>query len=142
MAVKKHRLQMAIQEDFCLLGLMTDEPDYKLCWRINQELGISFEKLDDLKLYHKRLETDQLFSIFAYHDDGTMLTYRIINNRSDCGYFLDELKNLDFLIHIQGDLAEDRIRDFMRQIAALTGVRMCVPVDLKRIRDRERLFLW
>lgn len=133
---------MAMQEDFCLLGLMTDEPDYKLCWRINQALDLSFEKIDDLNLFHKKTGTEQVFSIFAYHDDTAMLTYRIINNRSDPGYFLDELKNLDFLVHIQGDLAEDKIREFIRRTAALPAVRMCVPVDLNRIRDRERLLLW
>ena len=133
---------MAMQEDFCLLGLVTDEPDYKLCWRINQALGLAFEKLDDLKLFHKRLVTEQLFSIFAYYDDAAMLTYRIIKNRSDHGHFLDELKNLDFLVHIQGELAEEKIQEFIKRTATLTGVRMCVPVDLKRIRDRERLLLW
>jgi hypothetical protein len=142
MAVKKHRLQMAMQEDFCILGLMTDEPDYKLCWRINQAMDLYFEKLDDLKLYHRKLETDRFFSIFTYHDDASMLTYRIINNRSDRGRFLDELKNLDFIVHIQGALSEDKIRDFIKNTAALPGIRMCVPIDLNRIRDRERLMLW
>ena len=60
MAIKKHKLHMAIEEDFCLLGVVADEPDYKFCWMINQELSVGFERHDDLKLYHPKIEVDQL----------------------------------------------------------------------------------
>ena len=142
MVVKKHKLEMAIEEDFCLLGVVADEPDYKFCWMINQELEINFEKLDDLDLYHPKLNADQQFSIFAFDDEDAMVTYRIIKNRSDKGYFLDELKNLDFLVHIQGEIYKDQISTFMQSVNAIPAVLMCVPVDLARLRNKERLLLW
>ena len=142
MAVKKHKLDMAIEEDFCLLGLVADEPDYKLCWMINQALELNFEKLDDLILYHRKLQEDQAFSIYSHEDEAAMLTYRIIKNRSKTGYYLDELKNLDYLIHIQGEINPHKISGFMHAVGALASIRMCVPVDLARIRNMERLLLW
>jgi len=142
MVVKKHKLDMAIEEDFCLLGVVADDPDYKLCWRINQALETNFEKLDDLELFHRKLNDDQLFSIFAFEDEEAMLSYRIIKNRSEKGYFLDELKNIDFLVHVQGEIHEGTISTFMHSVAKLSSVRMCVPVDLTRIRNKERLLLW
>lgn len=142
MAVKKHKLDMAIEEDFCLLGVVSDDPDYKLCWRINQALESNFEKLEDLKLFHRKLNDDQFFSIFSFEDEESMVTYRIIRNRSDTGYFLDELKNIDFLVHIQGEIYEEGIGLFMQSLSMLSSVRMCVPVDLTRIRNKERLWLW
>lgn len=140
--MKKHKLEVSIEEDFCLLGVASDEPDYKLCWRINQALGMAFEKLDDLELYHRKLEEEQLFSNFVYVDQDALVTYRIIKNRSEQGYFLDELKNLDYLVHIQGEIMTDKIRDFMKQIGQLGAVRMCVPVDLKKLGSLNRLLLW
>ena len=142
MAIKKHKLEMAIEEDFCLLGVVADEPDYKFCWMINRELEINFEKLEDLDLYHPKLNVDQQFSIFAFDDEDAMVTYRIIKNRSDQGYFLDELKNLDFLVHIQGEIYQDQIGTFMQSVNTIPAVLMCVPVDLARLRNKERLFLW
>jgi len=142
MAVKKHKLEMAIEEDFCLLGIVADEPDYKFCWMINRELEINFEKLDDLDLYHPKLNVDQQFSIFAFDDEDAMVTYRIIKNKSDKGYFLDELKNLDFLVHIQGEIYKDQIGTFMQSVNTIPAVLMCVPVDLARLRNKERLLLW
>jgi len=131
-----------MEEDFCLLGVLTDDPDYKLCWRINQSLDTNFEKLDDLKLFHRKLDDVQLFSMFEYDDEEAMLTYRIIKNRSDQGYYLDEVKNIDFLVHIQGEVNEEHINRFMQSLSVLSSVRMCVPVDLTRIRNKERLLLW
>jgi len=142
MAVKKHKLELAIEEDFCLLGVVSDEPDYKLCWRINQSLDMNFEKHEELKLYHKKMDEEQLISYFSYHDDDSLITYRLIKNRADKGYFLDELKNIDYLIHIQGEINTGRIRTFMASISALEPVRMCVPSDLSRIKHKERLLLW
>ncbi len=142
MGVKKHKLDLAIEEDFCLLGMVSDEPDYKLCWLINQTLGMNFEKQDELQLFHRKLNEEQMFSHFSFHDQNAMTTFRIIRNRSENGYFLDELKNIDYLIHIQGEISTTRIRNFMQAVGALEPVRMCVPSDLSRIKNKERLLLW
>ena len=133
---------MAMEEDFCLLGIVTDEPDYKLCWMINQAIEVNFEKLEDLNLYHRKLQEDQSFSLYEYHDEDTLVTYRIIKNRTSNGYFLDDLKNLDYLVHIQGEIKKDKINEFMHAAGTLVSVRMCVPVDLIRIRNKERFLLW
>lgn len=142
MGVKRHKLELAMEEDFCLLGVVADEPDYKLCWMINQALDMEFEKQEDLQLYHRKRNEDQVFSIFSFHDRDALITYRIIRNKSENGYFLDELKNIDYLIHIQGEIHADRISDFMSSINSLQPVRMCVPSDLSRIKNKERLFIW
>jgi hypothetical protein len=142
MGGKKHKLEMAIEEDFCLLGVVSDEPDYRICWLINQAMGMNFEKQDDLLLYHKKLQEEQSFSLFSNHVDEAMITFRIIQNRADNGYYLDPLKKLDYLVHIQGEINTIRINAFMQAMVALEQVRMCVPVDLSRLKDKERLLLW
>jgi hypothetical protein len=142
MGVKRHKLDLAIEEDFCLLGVVTDEPDYKLCWLINHTLDMNFEKQEELQLFHRKLDEEQVFSLFSYHDNDAMISFRIIRNRAENGYFLDELKNIDYLIHIQGEINTNRISSFMLSVGALEPVRMCVPSDLSRINNKERLLLW
>ena len=142
MAVKKHKLEVSMAEDFCLLGMVSDEPDYRLCWMINQQLGMSFEKTDDLTIQHRKFKKEQLFSMFVFEDEEAMVTYRIIKNRAEVGYFLDELKNLDYLIHIQGEIFPDQLSSFVHAANAIEAVRMCVPVNLQKIKNTERLWLW
>ena len=140
--MKKHKLDLAIDEDFCLLGVVSDEPDYKLCWMINHSLDMNFERQEDLQLFHPRLNMEQVFSLFSYHDENALITFRIIRNRTENGCYLDELKNIDYLIHIHGDINTIRISNFMLSVGALESVRMCVPTDLSRIKNKERLLLW
>ena len=142
MGVKKHKLDLAIEEDYCLLSVVTDEPDYKFCWMINHTLDMNFEKQEELQLFHRKLDKEQVFSHFSYYDNDAMISYRIIRNRAENGYFLDELKNIDYLIHIQGEINTTRIHNFMLSVGALEPVRMCVPSDLSRIKNKERLLLW
>jgi hypothetical protein len=142
MGVKRHKLELAIEEDFCLLGVVTDEPDFKLCWMINRSLNMNFEKQEELQLFHRKLQDVQAFSLFTYYDEDALITFRIIKNRTENGYYLDELKNIDYLIHIQGEINTLRISNFMLSVAALEPVRMCVPTDLSRIKNKERLILW
>ncbi|MGW8317373.1 MAG: IPExxxVDY family protein, partial [Bacteroidales bacterium] len=88
MAIKRHKLEVAMEEDFCLLGVVSDEPDYRLCWMINRQLGMDFEKTDDLTLRHRKYQEEQQFSLFLFEDEEAMVTYRIIKNRADVGHFL------------------------------------------------------
>ena len=142
MAVKKHKLEVAIEEDFCLLGVVSDEPDYRLCWMINRALGMEFEKADDLILRHRKYPEEQQFSMFVFDDEEAMITYRVIKNRAEVGYFMDELKNLDFLVHIQGEIFSDQLSSFVHAVNAIEAVRMCIPVNLQKIKYKERLWLW
>ena len=142
MAKKTHILNTAIDENYCLLGLASDEKDYRLCWLINNELSTEFERIDNLELYLKKTDTSQIFSIYQYDDEDSLLTYRIIKNISENGYFLDKVKNLDYLIHIQGEILPDEISGFIKKISKISAIRLCVPVDLRKINDKSRLELW
>ena len=142
MASKKIILNTSVDENYCLLGIAADEQDYKLCWLINKELSTDFERIDDLEMYHKKTNSEQIFSIFQYYDEESLLTYRIIKNRSENGFYLDELKNLDYLIHIQGEIFPDEISGFIKEVSKISSVRLCIPVDLRKIKDKSRLELW
>lgn len=142
MAAKKHKLSVAIGEDYGLLGIVSDEPDYKLCWMINQRINTSFTRDEDLVLFSRTLNQEQEIPLFQSYDDHKMLTLRLIRNRLTAGYFLADLKHIDYVLHIQGEITPEDLNDMIREINSTPSVRMCVPVDLKRIREHDRLNLW
>lgn len=142
MSQKKHKLSVSIEEDYCLLGIVSDEPDYKLCWLVNQQMDTSFARTDDLEVFSKMLNEEQLVSLFMYEDEQRMLTFRLIVNRASTGYFLPELKNIDYFLHIHGEIVPDDINSLIRTVNSIPAVRMCVPVDLSKIKERDQLQLW
>ncbi len=103
---------------------------------------MSFIKTDNLAVYHKKLDVEQEFSLFYFDDENAMLVYRMISNRSDTGYFLSDLKNVDYILHIQGDLINDDISSLVANLNSIDTVRLCVPVDLSRVKEKDRLQLW
>jgi len=143
MAGKKiHKLQTAIDDEIGLIGLSSDEKDYRLAWFLNEEAGTCFVRMEDLLIYHKKLEEEQTFSLYQYYDEDSLLTYRLISNRSENGYFLEDVRNLDYLIHIQGEIFPEELQQLLDRISRVSTVRMCIPVDLKRLKNSERLYLW
>lgn len=142
MSPKKHKLSVSIEEDYCLLGIVSDEPDYKLCWLVNQQMDTSFTRTNDLEIFNNSLHGEQLVSLFIYEDEQRMLTFRLIVNHTTTGYFLPELKNIDYFFHVQGEIVPDEINDIIRTVNSIPAVRMCVPVDLRKIKERGKLHLW
>lgn len=131
-----------MEEDYCLLGIVSDEPDYKMCWLLNQVLHTGFTREEDLVLFNKKLGEEQEISLFTHEDEQRMATYRIIVNRANNGHYLAELKQIDFFLHIQGEIDTEHIRQLIGTIGRMSAVRMCVPVDLSLVKDRQRLQLW
>ena len=55
---------------------------------------------------------------------------------------ITELKNIDYILHIQGYINPDDIQKMITDLSSVKTIRMCVPVDLQKIKDQERLQLW
>ncbi|MFC2090151.1 IPExxxVDY family protein [Bacteroidota bacterium] len=142
MAPKKHKLSVSIEEDYCLLGISSDEPDYKVCWLINENARFSLTREDDLVLYNRKNVQEQVFSYFIYEDENTRIIYRLISNRTDTGFFLPELSNIDYVLHIQGDIHPEGISSLLSVISSIPAVRLCVPINLKKLKSQDRLQLW
>lgn len=124
------------------MGIASDVPDYKLCWLVNNALSMGFKRMDDLELYHRKINENQVFSLFQFVDENKLLTYRIIKNRCANGYFLEGVKNLDFLIHIQGEIMMDDVRELIKNIMRISDIRLCIPVNINKIPDKSRLEIW
>lgn len=131
-----------MEENYCVLGIVSDEPDYKLCWLINEHRDFNFTRSADLKLFHKKLNEDQEIALFVYEDETSMLTYRLIRNRASQGYFLSDLPHIDYVLHIQGDIVPEEVQSLIAELTSLPAIRMCVPANLQNIKEKDRLQLW
>jgi hypothetical protein len=139
MAKKIHKLIEHEDLPFRLAGISSAENDYRLCWSLNQALGINLVKTPNLEIYHKRLEGKQEFSQFHYLDEGTLIQYRLVSNRSVNGYLLEEMTNLDYLLQITGDLNEGWMEKLIGQINHLEGIILAFPIDPGTLKSRKKL---
>ena len=140
MKTRKHKLEYKEDFDFLLLGLASNENDYRLIWRINNVFNYSFERSDNLRVVISNSE-EMEFSHYTYDDENTFLYYRIMSNKCDKGVLIEELKNIDYLLIIQGDFSESFVTGFvskMKKIENIHGVFRISPANLK---NKERLLI-
>lgn len=98
--MKKSKLVIDYDFDFCLWGVATAARGYKLAWEINQHLGIRLVKQPDLLVGFRNNE-EKSFPFFAYESPLNRL--KLFKNRpseQDSGkYFLiPEFPHYDFII--------------------------------------------
>ena len=139
MPKKVHKLTEKEDYRFKLAGISSAENDYKLSWSLNQFLGINLVRINNLEIYHKRLDDKQAFSQFEYVDEETLLQFRLISNRSVNGYLLEEMTNLDYLLQISGDIDDRWMEDLIAKMNSIDGIILAFPLDPTTLKSRKKL---
>jgi hypothetical protein len=139
----KRKLNLDYEEDFdfLLMGISTFEKDYKFIWLINDRLDMSFSRTEDHCLKDLRNDRIQEFSTFLYRDSDRALTYRIISNRSEAGLLVEEMKNIDFFLLLDGEYDTDYPGLLRDRFASLENVQAVFIIDLAGLKSKERLIL-
>ncbi|HEY4785024.1 MAG TPA: IPExxxVDY family protein [Bacteroidales bacterium] len=122
-----------------LLGISSHENDYRLSWALNENLGFRFTKTENHKSFNQRLSETQEFSTYSFTDDENSNTYRLISNRCDNGFLLDELKNIDFLVLIEPSDPLYRASELMAKIRSVPFVSGIFAIDMERLKNKKRL---
>jgi hypothetical protein len=107
MKKKVHKLNITPEYEFKIIGISSHENDYRLTWALNNNLSFAFQKSSPLDVYNKKLKTDQQFSIYAYHDEDSLLSYHLISNNGDNGYLVKDMSYIDFFLKITGEGISD-----------------------------------
>ena len=139
MKKKKHKLTFQLDFNFFLLGISSSENDYRLCWKINKKLKISLRKSTDHVF--KREEIEQAFSVYTFSDEEVYLQYFLIANKSENGYLIEELRNMDYFLQIHGDLTgkqQEQIISSVRNIKGITGV---FNLDINTMKSKNKLII-
>ena len=139
MPKKIHKLTEKEEYRFKLAGISSAENDYRISWSLNQNLGINLVRINNLEIYHKRLDDIQAFAQFVYVDEETLIQYRLISNRSVNGFLLEEMTNLDYLLQITGDTDEGWMELLMAKMNRIEGIILAFPLDPNTLRSRKKL---
>lgn len=139
--VRKHKLEYTEHFDFLLLGIVSAENDYRFIWQINKKLGFEFEKTQSHKVKVKGTETEPEFSHYVFEHDGLYLLFRLIGNKSPDGVLIEELKNIDYLLIVQGEMTESYIRDLISGLKAIEQIQGVFRIDPISLKNREKLLI-
>lgn len=99
---KIHKLTFELESDFSLIGIASHENDYRLSWAINKSLHLDLIKVEDLSLNHPKHKINTNYSMYYFEDENNYISYNLISNKSEKGFLMPEMKNIDFILRISG----------------------------------------
>lgn len=131
--MSKVRLQFEHDYDFCLVGIVCHEKDYRLCWTLNNLFNIKFSKTDDHVTEHGN------HSMFAFNQEELFRDYYLIANRGSEGMLIDEHKQMDYFFIVKGPLEEDEKKQLVEQIKKSDIVSGAYSIDAETLKSKHNL---
>jgi len=141
MAKKTHKLDYSPDYDFKVLGLISDEKDYKLIWNINNSMKWQLERKEDYQFFDQKNQQTLLFPLFSYSNECSYISYKVLVNKYESFYFIDELKHIDYLMIIIDESGTENMSQLVNKLKKTEGIRGVFQIDLSSLRNREFLIL-
>lgn len=135
--MKKLKLELEYDYDFFLIGISSHGKDFRLCWEMNQLLGIDFERTMDFEIVQK--DNLKVFPFFEYVDVNNGIEYVLIKNRGNAGLLLPEETNSDYLFVIKGAVTADTIKAVSQQLIDIKIVLTAYPIEVNKLKSKENL---
>ena len=132
------KLQIGEANSFTLIGISSHENDYRLVWAMNNAFSFQFTRTENLVIFNQKLSTDLEFSRFIFSDEDKYLTYHLISNRCPDGFLFPEIKNLDYLLQITGELDSKHLAIILKELKKVGIVSATFMIDPKQLKDVDR----
>lgn len=139
---EKKTLKLKVEEDFNykLIGISSHENDYRLVWAINNQVKMKFVRIDNLVMHNKKQGADLEFSRFFYEDEDRYLKYYLFSNRCPDGVLFPEIRNMDFIIQIIGELTEGDFNLIIREVKSISIISAVFVLQPGKIKNIGQLF--
>lgn len=156
----KHTLEIEFDYDFVLIGIVSNEKDYRLCWGLNNLLNLQLVKQESLEIKGKKQDTPSYFSFFFYQNHNEFSEYAIIANLSeskalatnettlfglsndnelDNEYLIPEQKQMSYFFVIKAEMEQEEVNELIRQLKKIENIQTAVRIDVKSLRSKQNL---
>lgn len=133
----KFTLDIVDDYPYIVYGINSTTSDYRLCWNINKELGLSLKRIDALSVYTKENEP-VLHNHFAHVQEEENEAIHLIENKRGNSLFLPDVPQADYLFIIEGTEYEEDA-NVLRILKGIRPVLMAFSVDLESLKRKQNL---
>jgi hypothetical protein len=127
--------------NFSLTGISCHEKLYRLCWALNNTLGLTLKKDLDITLFDKKTNSTLMFPAFSFQDESTLISYRIISNKYKNKVLVAEHKQADYLFMIQGELLTADRNNLEKKIKQVSFIQTIFGISIEKIKSKD-LFIF
>jgi len=134
--IRKKTVKLKIEgpSNFRLIGISSHENDYRMVWAVNEQMKMQFTRVDNLLVHHVKIQADMEFSRFLYHDEDRYLKLYLISNRCPDGFLFPDVKNLDFLLQVTGEITDAELRELVKKLKSVSVISAVFILQADKIR--------
>jgi RecG-like helicase len=159
MAIHKLNLEDFDQVDYDLIAIHTSLEDYKLAFKLNQNLAIALSK-NAIEIPVKIKENVSYFSRFTFEDEEKMMVWDLIQNKQEIELpvktinfnlfenkninittrvsLVSELKKVDYFLKIEHD-SHYKIAEIINNISKIDSISTVYEINANKIKSKNNL---
>ena len=132
---KQYTLSEQCDFDFIALAINSHSKSYSLCWVLNKELGLNFEKNKD-----HRIGEEMFFSRYStVNPDGG--SYQLLSNRSKQGYLISSQKKIDYFLIINKTYWQKIKKQILTKLKNINEILLVFELALNKTLHANRLII-
>lgn len=133
----KLKLDSEPDPDVFLIAISSHVNDYRLCWSLNNSLGIQLSRRKrDIR--GQGPEQQAYFPVFDHTEETSQANISLISNHAPEGVLLADQRQADFFLVVDGDTSL-KPADILRHVRGAEFVLAAFNLDLKHIKDAYKL---
>ena len=132
--VAKHTLKLEDDFNYDLVGIYCPQSDYRLCWNINEALGLFLSKSDEPYMVSgKKSTVSSAHSFYEWYDKENQVNYYLIKNKDGVNFLIPEERQTDYFLVIQesGMVEINTLLMHLKQIPSILAASILNPNTLK-----------
>lgn len=135
---KKFKLSSSLSGEYTTFGIACHLKEYRMAFLINQKLGFSFRRVEDLSLGDDEHKRSYPFFIFKHPDERR--NYFMISNHHPDGRLIPAERGIDFFIVIDDALPLTLKKQIVSGIQSIPNVLTAFEIDQSKIKDLKIIF--
>tara|TARA_B100001564_G_C20646147_1_gene674498 strand:- start:947 stop:1345 length:399 start_codon:yes stop_codon:yes gene_type:complete len=105
--MKKRFTLEPVEEDFRVYAINSHAKGYSLCWKINQQLKIDLERVNE------KVVQNSVFVRYSYKSNEGQ-EFNVITNRSKKGYFIPDHKTINYFLIVNKNYNKKKILENLK----------------------------
>ena len=130
----KYTLSLEDDFDFDIIGLCSHQGDYRVCWSINEKIGLKLKKsIEPFMVSGKKGVVNSSHSLYEWEDEDESVIYYFIQNKNEGKFLVPEKSQIDFFLVIKdaGVVDVDNLLTQLKSIPSILTAFSFDPYDLK-----------
>ncbi len=136
--MSKKRLEVEVEDEASVIGIVTSLKDYKLAWKINQVFEIELILVDELVMNFTKSKK-AAFSNYCYQIDYNKID--LVKNKSidkeEVEYMAKELLHIDYFLLIDGEGQFMELPDMVKMLQSIPELSFVQLIDTTKLKSKD-----